>query len=79
MASLFAEGRIGEDDYHGVWGGVRFYFGQNDKTLDPPSPRRRSERLGRRHRWHFQYRHPTTATATYMPFGGTYPKCFVLD
>ena len=33
MASLFAEGRIGEDDYHGVWAGVRFYFGQNDKTL----------------------------------------------
>ncbi len=33
MASLFAEGRIGEDDYHGVWGGVRFYFGQHDKTL----------------------------------------------
>jgi hypothetical protein len=33
MAALFAEGRIGEDDYHGVWGGVRFYFGQKDKTL----------------------------------------------
>jgi hypothetical protein len=33
MASLFAEGRIGEDDYHGVWAGVRFYFGQHDKTL----------------------------------------------
>jgi hypothetical protein len=33
MAALFAEGRIGEDNYHGVWGGVRFYFGQHDKTL----------------------------------------------
>ncbi|PCJ95166.1 MAG: hypothetical protein COA52_03990 [Hyphomicrobiales bacterium] len=30
--SLFAEGRIGEDDYHAVWGGVRFYFG-DDKSL----------------------------------------------
>ena len=33
MAALFAEGRIGEDNFHGVWGGVRFYFGQKDKTL----------------------------------------------
>jgi hypothetical protein len=33
MAALFAEGRVGERDYHGVWGGVRFYFGQKDKTL----------------------------------------------
>jgi hypothetical protein len=33
MAALFTEGRIGEDDDHGVWGGVRFYFGQTDKTL----------------------------------------------
>ncbi len=33
MAALFAEGRIGEDSYHGVWGGIRFYFGQKDKTL----------------------------------------------
>jgi hypothetical protein len=33
MGSLFAEGRIGEDNYHGVWAGVRFYFGQTDKTL----------------------------------------------
>ena len=33
MAALFAEGRIGEDDYHGVWGGIRFYFGQKDKSL----------------------------------------------
>jgi hypothetical protein len=33
MAALFAEGRVGEGDFHGVWGGVRFYFGQKDKTL----------------------------------------------
>jgi hypothetical protein len=33
MAALFAEGRIGENDYHGIWGGLRFYFGQKDKTL----------------------------------------------
>ncbi len=30
--SLFAEGRIGEDDYNAVWGGVRFYLG-DDKSL----------------------------------------------
>jgi hypothetical protein len=33
MAALFAEGRIGESDNRGIWGGVRFYFGQKDKTL----------------------------------------------
>ena len=33
VAALFAEGRIGEDDFHGVWGGVRFYFGHKNKTL----------------------------------------------
>jgi hypothetical protein len=33
MASLFAEGQIGQDNFHGVWGGVRFYFGQKDKSL----------------------------------------------
>jgi hypothetical protein len=33
MAALFAEGRVGEGSFHGVWGGVRFYFGQKDKTL----------------------------------------------
>lgn len=30
--ALFAEGRIGENDYEGVWGGVTFYIG-DDKTL----------------------------------------------
>lgn len=33
MAALFVEGRVGENDNHGVWGGVRFYFGQHQKTL----------------------------------------------
>jgi hypothetical protein len=33
MTSLFVEGRVGEGNFHGVWGGLRFYFGQKDKTL----------------------------------------------
>jgi hypothetical protein len=33
MASLFAEGRFGEHNNHGVWGGLRIYFGQHDKPL----------------------------------------------
>lgn len=33
MAALFAEARVGEDQDHGVWGGLRFYFGNRDKTL----------------------------------------------
>jgi hypothetical protein len=33
MASAFIEGRIGERQFEGVWGGLRFYFGQKDKTL----------------------------------------------
>ena len=33
MGALYAEGRIGEGDYHGIWGGFRVYFGQKDKTL----------------------------------------------
>ncbi len=33
MGALFAEGRVGENDSHGVWGGVRIYFGQHDKPL----------------------------------------------
>jgi len=34
MASLFGEGRVGEgSNNYGVWGGVRFYFGQHDKSL----------------------------------------------
>jgi len=33
MGSMFVEGRIGQDDFQGVWGGLRFYVGQKDKTL----------------------------------------------
>jgi hypothetical protein len=33
MGSLFVEGRYGEDNATGVWGGIRFYFGQKDKSL----------------------------------------------
>lgn len=33
QVALFAEGRVGENDFHGVWGGVRVYFGQREKTL----------------------------------------------
>lgn len=41
--SVFAEARVGENNYQGIWGGLKFYFGQRDKTLiqrhrqdDPP-------------------------------------------
>lgn len=33
MASLFVEGNVGGQNFRGVWGGLRFYFGQHDKTL----------------------------------------------
>lgn len=33
MGSGFLEGRVGENDFHGVWGGLRVYFGQKDKPL----------------------------------------------
>lgn len=33
MASLFAEANFGEGNYHGAWGGLKFYFGLDDKTL----------------------------------------------
>jgi hypothetical protein len=33
MGSAFIEGRVGEGDFHGVWGGIRFYFGNGDKPL----------------------------------------------
>ena len=32
-AALFVEGRIGEGDFHGAWGGLRVYFGKKDKPL----------------------------------------------
>jgi hypothetical protein len=33
MAALFTEARIGQGTEHGVWGGLRFYFGRKDKSL----------------------------------------------
>lgn len=33
MGTVFLEGRIGEGNYQGVWGGFRVYFGQREKTL----------------------------------------------
>jgi hypothetical protein len=33
LASAFVEGRVGEDSTYGVWGGLKFYFGPNDKPL----------------------------------------------
>jgi hypothetical protein len=33
MASAFVEGRIGTEDFEGVWAGLRFYFGGKDKPL----------------------------------------------
>jgi hypothetical protein len=33
MASAFVEGRVGESDFHGIWGGLRLHFSANDKTL----------------------------------------------
>src|SRR5262249_11716899 len=33
MASAFVEGRVGQGDFHGVWGGLKIYFGQKDKPL----------------------------------------------
>src|SRR5207245_437544 len=32
MGAAFLEGRAGESDFHGVWGGVRVYWGQEDKS-----------------------------------------------
>ena len=32
-ATLFAEGRVGEDNFQGVWGGLKVYFGRKDKSL----------------------------------------------
>jgi hypothetical protein len=33
MASAFVEGRVGESAAQGVWGGLKMYFGQKDKSL----------------------------------------------
>ena len=32
--SLFAEARIGENDYRGIWGGLRVYFGKSRTLID---------------------------------------------
>lgn len=44
MMALYAEGRLGEEGNNGVWSGLRFYFGEHDKSLierhrqdDPPT------------------------------------------
>jgi hypothetical protein len=33
MVSAFGEARIGERGFDGIWGGLRLYFGNHDKTL----------------------------------------------
>jgi hypothetical protein len=33
MGTAFVEGRIGEGDNHGIWGGLKLYFGPTDKPL----------------------------------------------
>ena len=44
MGAAFVEARVGEADFHGVWGGLKVYFGPTDKPLiarerrdDPPN------------------------------------------
>ena len=32
MASIFVEGRAGEDDFKSIWAGLRVYFGTKDKS-----------------------------------------------
>jgi hypothetical protein len=33
VASLFAEGRVGSGNFEGIWGGLKLYFGQSEKSL----------------------------------------------
>jgi hypothetical protein len=33
MASIFVEGRAGEDNFKSIWAGLRMYFGNKDKSL----------------------------------------------
>lgn len=33
MVTGFVEGRVGESDFHGVWAGIRGYWGQSSKSL----------------------------------------------
>ena len=44
LGSAFVEGRVGENNASGIWGGLKLYFGPNDKPLiarhrveDPPN------------------------------------------
>jgi hypothetical protein len=33
LITAFVEGRVGEANYHGIWGGLRFYWDQKSKSL----------------------------------------------
>jgi hypothetical protein len=33
LGSAFVEARVGEADFHGIWGGLKLYFGSGDKPL----------------------------------------------
>jgi hypothetical protein len=33
MGAVFVEARLGEHQFQGIWGGLKLYFGQRDKTL----------------------------------------------
>lgn len=33
LASVFAEARVGQNAFEGIWAGARMYFGQKDKSL----------------------------------------------
>jgi len=33
MVSAFLEARVGESNFNGVWGGLKFYFGEKNKSL----------------------------------------------
>ena len=61
MAALFVEGRAGQGSDHGVWGGVKFYFGQKDKSLI------------RRHREDDPPINLGDTTSTFVNAGGTTP------
>jgi hypothetical protein len=33
LGSAFVEARVGDGDFHGIWGGLKIYFGPDDKPL----------------------------------------------
>ena len=39
MGTAFVEARVGENSFEGVWGGLRFDFGERDKTLSAVTAR----------------------------------------